>query len=226
MSSTNLLESINNLLQNEVIDRHSLFQCRYFIIGKEPTNQSKMWRCLTELKARKETIESIKMEIENTEDNIKLLELDIKSSNWSGWAGDPQELENSMARVEIEKRKLNRKLDATKKSKLGLERKLKFVEEEAEFFVGAFQAISAIEPLKPYDDYKSQEEYWSLKLSQEVELKLLLRQPLDTELVKSVLALNDKNTIKQEMVQLLKKLDGPNQEQKVITEANAENIQS
>ena len=79
MSSENeIYLEAEELLKNEVVDRHSFFQLKYFVVGKEPTMQAKMWRCLTELKTRKEAIDIINLEIEETKDTIELLNIEEK----------------------------------------------------------------------------------------------------------------------------------------------------
>ena len=57
-------------------NRHSYFQLKYFVIGKEPTLQAQMWQCLRELQARKETLDGITLEIDDTKDQIELLDLE------------------------------------------------------------------------------------------------------------------------------------------------------
>ena len=85
---SNILEKIQELFPKdlELSSRHSYFQLQYFLIGKEPTNQSKMWQCLRELKSRKDNLESIDLQIEEEKDNLEfqklsLLELENEISN-------------------------------------------------------------------------------------------------------------------------------------------------
>lgn len=153
---------IDQVLEEQLVERHSYFQLKHFVVGKEPTNQSKMWRCLTELKTRKDTIEAIKEEIKR-----------IESNNYS-----------------------------EKQVKI-LNRKLVNVQQEAQFFEESFRSIEKIEALKPYDDYDSQLEYWNEKLLEELNLKLLLRQPIDIEQVKIIMTLDDKAPVKKTMVKIL-----------------------
>mgnify|MGYP003338271045 FL=1 len=53
---------IDEILKTGAVGRHSMFQLKYFIVGKEPTHQSKMWRCLSEIESRNEQISSINIE--------------------------------------------------------------------------------------------------------------------------------------------------------------------
>ena len=66
------------LSQQEIAQRHSYFQLKYFLIGKEPTIQSKMWQCLKELKNRQENIENMVLEKEELKDKLELLDIGIK----------------------------------------------------------------------------------------------------------------------------------------------------
>ena len=71
-------EKISELLKNEVVSRHSYFQLKYFLIGKEPTNQAKMWQCLRELKARQEILNSVDLQLEEEKDPKKKAAIDVK----------------------------------------------------------------------------------------------------------------------------------------------------
>ena len=197
--SSELYAEIEKLLTNDIVDRHSFFQLKYFIVGKEPTSQSKMWRCLSELKSRKTDLNGINLEIEETKDVLELL--DIEEGRLKNWKKNDDEFSDKEA--EIKKRQIARKRISIQKSLSDLERKLKFTEEEASFFLQAFHSISKKEPLKPYDDLESQKEYWNEKLSQEFNLKILLQHAPDTELVKTILALNDDSEIKKQTVHIL-----------------------
>jgi len=73
-----LMDEMSVLLAQDVAQRHSYFQLKYFLIGKEPTNQSKMWQCLRELKSRKESLKSILLEREDLKDKLELLDINAK----------------------------------------------------------------------------------------------------------------------------------------------------
>lgn len=193
-----LHQDIDALLKNEVIDRHSLFQLKYFVIGKEPTTQAKLHRCLKELRARRETIDAILLEIAEKEDDLELLRLDLKSQQ-----DQPDPTPEAKARRDIQQRKIQRRIVASEKGIADIKKKLKYVEEEAGFFLKAFRSLEAVEKLKPFDDLESQKDYWNNKLAEELRLRLLLRQSPDLELTKTILALDDRMEIKQAMVNLL-----------------------
>ena len=78
MQKTNeLMVEMKEILKNEIAERHSYFQMKYFIINKEPTIQSKMWQCLREIKTRHESLESIMLEIDEGKDNLELIDINI-----------------------------------------------------------------------------------------------------------------------------------------------------
>lgn len=211
MSSENeIYLEAEELLKNEVVERHSFFQLKYFVIGKEPTVQSKMWRCLTELKTRKEAIDSINLEIEETKDTVELLSIEEKrleninkNNPTDRFVKKSVEIECFEQELEIKKRQIKRKKEGVSKSIDTLYKKLKFTQEEAAFFNKSFKQLSQIEELKPFDDYDSQKVYWNEKLSQEFDLKVLLHKTPDVELVKTILALTDDLEIKKTTVRSL-----------------------
>jgi|SaaInlV_100m_DNA_2_1039680.scaffolds.fasta_scaffold00454_3 hypothetical protein len=213
MSSENeIYLEAEELLKNEVVDRHSFFQLKYFVVGKEPTMQAKMWRCLTELKTRKEAIDSINLEIEETKDTIELLNIEEKrleninkyESNEKSWTqSEADEIEYHEEELKIKKRQIKRKKEGISKSLDNLYKKLKFTQEEAAFFIKSFKQLNQIEELKPFDDFESQKLYWNEKLSQEFDLKILLHRQPDVELVKTILALTDDLEVKKTTVRLL-----------------------
>jgi len=203
-------EKIEELLKNEIVDRHSFFQLKYFVIGKEPTIQAKLWRCLRELQSRKETIDSINLELEDIEDRKLLMIIEMEKLRQS------IENNNFQAEIEIKTRQIKRKIEGIDRSKNSMCKKLKFAKEEASFFYEAYQSLEKKEKIKPFDDIKAQTEYWEQKLRSELEMRMLLRQPLDIELVKAILSLSDDAPIKKETINILNdsfdrqnKLDSP-----------------
>ena len=84
-----------------------------------------------------------------------------------------------------------------------IDKKLKEIQEEIIFFTEAYLSLEKKEVLRPFDDMNSQIEYWNEKISQDLNLRMLLGKPLDIEMVKTALALNEKAPIKQEILGLL-----------------------
>lgn len=189
---SNLEEKIAEVLNNDIVNRHSYFQLKYFVVNKEPTHQSKLWRCIRELQSRQEGIESIENEIENLKDDLELLEL------YRDKIGEDKE-------GLILLRKHDRKINSTKKSIDRLSKRLKETKEEAEFFLKSFQELEKIESLLPFDDFKSQHSYWSEKLAQEINLRSLLEEPISYEIIKTILSLNNDSPIKTAVINMLER---------------------
>lgn len=188
-------KEIETVLKQDIVDRHSFFQLKYFIIGKEPTHQAKLWRCLRELKARKEAIESIKFEIEDTEDEVLLIKCDL--------------LKEESEKANIKNRRSQRRIGSLENKVVELKRKKKFTEEEAEFFLKAYKSLEEKESIKPFDDLKSQVEYWNNKLTSELNLKAILHQLPDVELLRTILALDNNIQVKKDVLKMIEVI--PNQ---------------
>lgn len=205
----NLLSEMQSVLSNEIAERHSYFQMKYFIVNKEPTTQAKMWQCLREIKARYESLEAIDMEIEDSKDNLELIDLDINKLNRIFEKKYKDFNVEKLRRFEIHLKKINRKRFIADKNLQILQKKKKYLEEEAKFFVVLFKGLEQVEPLKNYDDINVQKEYWGEKLLQKINLKMLMQSHVDTELIETVLSLPDDVPIK---MQTIKNLDNRHQQ--------------
>lgn len=210
-------EEISKIIEKSVPERHSFFQLRYFVIGKEPTNQAKMWQCLREIKARKDSLDSIELEIEEQKDTLELLELEEKVLDLNNFKEDTaeiNELKSQENRIKVKKAKRQKKSTTSNIAQL-LNRK-KYIEEELEFFLEMFKTLETVEPLKSLDDVNAQKEYWAEKLTQKLNLKMLLGGQLESELVETIVALPDDMNIKKQILntltlrheQLVKKIEG------------------
>lgn len=188
-----LLEEINKVLEHEVTSRHSYFQLRYFLIGKEPTNQGKMWQCLRELKTRKESLESIDLELAETKDRLELLDINIEDLR--------KDSNQKVVTIKIRQAERQRKAIETNIVSLG-ERK-KWLEEESKFFLETFKSIQKMEPLKSFDDLESQKQYWGEKLAQKLNLKMLTGNALDSDLIETIMSLPDDVPLKKQTVTTL-----------------------
>lgn len=227
MQKTNeLMVEMKGILKNEIAERHSYFQMKYFIINKEPTIQSKMWQCLREIKTRHESLESIMLEIDDGKDNLELIDINIDKLEDTlrkriGKGASKSELRER----EIGIRKLKRKKVLSEKNLEVLTKKMSHLEEEANFFVITFESLNKIEPLRNYDDIDSQKEYWNEKLLQKVNLKMLLHSTVDTEIIETVMALPDDLPIKQQTVKNLELRHGQMAHIKQQTEMSLANKQ-
>jgi hypothetical protein len=191
--------NIDKILENAPVNRHSFFQIKHFIIGKEPTIQAQLWRCIRELQSRKDSIDSIKLEIEQMNDTTALEEITRKRIQDSCCTNSEMDVREKNIRL----RMTDRKIGQQKKSMENLRQKLKDAEAEADFFAKSYLAIEQKESLKPWDDPQSQAEYWNQKMTQELELRLMLKQPIDVEVIRTILSLDDKSPIKSKTIYML-----------------------
>lgn len=204
MSTEKLMSDISEILKNEVAERHSYFQMKYFIVNKEPTHQSKMWQCIREIKSRHESLLALDMEVEDSKENLELMQMDVDRLTLSlerkRSVGGKQK---PLRRAEIRLNKARRHMLAASRNLEGLEKKRKNLEEEAAFFVAAFKSLHEAEALRNYDDIDAQKQYWGEKLLQKINLKMLLQSHVDTELIETVLALPDDIPIKEQTIRNL-----------------------
>lgn len=217
VKDNNRLEiEMQDVLKYEVAQRHSYFQLKYFLIGKEPTLQSKMWQCIRELKTRNENLEAMKLEIEDTKDKLELLDIAIgklrldqerstvfppwNAENYNGLDipdgakyGDLYQRE-----IDIKIRQIERQKKAAEANLLQIADRKKWLEEECRFFLETFKNLQKIEPLKHFDDIDAQKQYWGERLAQKLNLKMLTHNQLDTELVETIVALPDDMAVKRQ----------------------------
>jgi len=197
-------DEISRILEKNMPQRHSYFQMRYFIIGKEPTNQSKMWQCLREIKTRKESLDSIELEVEDQKDALELLDIEEKAVLISKIEEKDQEIKALREKEnKIKIKKLKRQKKAVKSNIVQLLNKKKYIEEELSFFLEMFKTLEKVEPLKDLDDLESQKAYWSERLAQKLNMKMLLGGQLESELVETIVALPDDMEIKKQMLSTL-----------------------
>lgn len=202
-------------LANKVLDkgslssRHSKYQLKHFIVNAEPTHQGRLWQCLKEIDARKESLLQLQNEKFDFEDrvaveqiNIEILQRDIEKES--------DELEDKKKKINL--RRAQRSFEALKKTGGKIDDKVKAVIEELDFFIISFNQLDKIEPLKEYDDFAAQSEYWSNKFAIELQVRDLFGMPLDPEIIKSILLLDDNAKIKQN---LIKQIDNIVEKQKL-----------
>ncbi len=78
MSTQDLYKELDKIIEKEVVNRHSLFQLKYFVVLKEPTTQARLHTCLQELQTRREGMKAAELEIEELLDNKALFGIKIK----------------------------------------------------------------------------------------------------------------------------------------------------
>jgi hypothetical protein len=226
-----LIVEMEKALENEVIQRHSYFQLKYFLIGKEPTLQSKMWQCLRELKTRHESLKNIELELEETKDKIELLDINAKriQIELEKTTFSDNNFQDLFAReCGVKTRQSARQKKALIDSMKQLEERRRYLFEECRFFLETFKSIEKTERLRHFDDIESQKEYWHEKLNQKINLKMLTNSSIDTDLIETIVALPDEVPIKKQTLQNLnmkqnEMLQKLNQVAKKIEEKNREN---
>lgn len=204
MENTQLINEMKDILKTEIVERHSYFQMKYFIVNKEPTHQAKMWQCLREIKSRYESLQAIELEIDEGKDNLELIDININKMKAAyDKKASSGKTPDTLKICEIKLRKAKRQRIAAEKNIELLVKKKKNLEEEANFFTLAFRNLQTVEPLKDFDDLEAQKKYWGEKLLQKINLKMLLQSHVDTELIETVLALPDDIPIKEQTVKNL-----------------------
>lgn len=184
-----------------VCSRHTFYQLKHFVLGKELTTQAKMQKCLREIDARKGSMKSMILGIEDAEDELKMLSLKMALL-------EKKKEKNELHREykAIQKRKFSRKKAILQDTIDDMRKKLLETEEETSFFLGAYSQLEKIEPLKRHDDPEANAHYWNENFAQELQLRLLLQKPLDLDLVKCILAMDPESATRKEMIGILEQI--------------------
>lgn len=196
------IQEIDKLLELKPIERMNEFQLEHFIVENEPTHAAKMWRCLDELRSRRESLVAIDMEIEGLNDNMELTTIQIKRTMRDGYSNDPGEKEEYSIRC----RQINRQMVALKYSLQKAQAKKVVIEEEAAYFFKKFNELNALSPYKNPSDPLAQAEYWNEKYANELNMSVLLGRPLNNELIRCILNLNDDSPIKMQVQNMLQQI--------------------
>lgn len=178
------------IIENKVPNRHTFFQLNFFVVGKEPTHQAKLKRCVEELKSRKNQVDGMLMEIDDLNDQNELIYMEINR------LGDSEEAKIKCRMIERRIWKNNRTIDE-------LNDRMKNIEEEMLFFVNVFNKLNQEEEMKDWDDLDVQKEYWNAKIAEEVNYRIMMQLPLDIEVIKTALSLPDELNVKKQVFGLL-----------------------
>lgn len=206
-----IISEIESLLKNACPKRMSFFQLKHFIVDIEPTNQAKLQVCLRELRTRCDSLKNIQKEHEEISDKNELASIELQRLAYHcdeedtfgiKVSSDEEAILQQKERA-IVTRQLNRKIDDNKKKIEELKETAKNINEEAQFFIQAFNQLVAIEPLKVWDDLDVQKQYWDSKIGNMLKLRLILGLPLDEELIKSALALPTESETRKKTENLL-----------------------
>lgn len=201
MSSEIYRQACDLTESSRVCSRHTFYQLRHFVLGKELTTQAKMQKCLREIEARKNSMKSMILGIEEAEDELQVLGLKAALL-------EKKKEKNELHREykAIQKRKLARKKAMLQDTIGEMRQKLLETEEETSFFLSAYRQLEKIEPLKRHDDPEANAQYWNENFAQELQLRLLLQKPLDLEFVKCVLAMHSEAPTRKEMIGILEQI--------------------
>lgn len=184
-----------------VSGRHTFYQLKHFVLGKELTTQAKMWKCLREIEARLASARSAVDGIEDAEDECRAMGIRMEVL-------EKKKAKGRLHReyLDIQRRKLERKRKALMDSICDMKKRLAETEEEMGFFLGAYDQLEAIEPLRGHDDPEANAEYWDHNFARELQLRMMFQRPLDLELVKSILALGEGSSTKRELVGMIEQI--------------------
>lgn len=205
--SSELINKADEILgSHSLADRHSYFQLKNYIIGKEHTLHGKMWQCIRELKTRRDSVDAIKLQIEDVNDKLELIDIQKEKLSIPVKVAEDSDV-SLLSLMEREKAINIKQLDRDKvqleKNGLDLVDKMKNIQEEINYFIQAFEALKKMGDWKEFDDEKAQEAYWNAKLEHELNMRLVLGQPIDTELGKTIEALEDKTPVKQRLMGII-----------------------
>lgn len=193
---SNFNEKLAKALANPPEERHSYFQLQHFVIENEPTIQGRLWKCLRELASRKESMDALHLQIEDIKDDLTLWQLENSQDD------QVDDLQKNI----IRKRKALRHRDSLVNTLNKLESYLKHTRQEAEFILEYFEKLNAIEPVKDFDDIDAQKDYWSAQITQKLNLKSLLQQPLDIQVVQMALNMDEESTVRRCVENMLERV--------------------
>lgn len=194
------MDQVNEVLKQATPTRQSFFQLNFFVLGKEPTIQAKLRRCIDEMNMRRSSVEAMEMEIEELTDKA---EIDAKAIKRLEEGSGDFGFDKSPDPINI--RRSKRKLSATYKQIEKLKKDCLSTKEELNFFLQAFKKYEKVQPLKNWDDLEVQLEYWNAKLQHEVQAKTILQQPITVDVLTTILSLPDIAPIKKQIVELIDK---------------------
>ena len=193
-----MLNQIKDILQkNLVVNRHSKFQIEKFIIGKETTPSSQAWQCVRELETRYESLINVNMEIENILDDIEIKKIEIEETSGVQSKKTPFLI-----------RKLERSLQSLHNTHQKLLEKKKNCEEESMIFLEIYKKIENNNDLKKWDNDEAQSEYFENKFGSELNLDFLLGHPVNKELIKSILQLENSSKLKLNLIESINRQKG------------------
>jgi hypothetical protein len=193
-----MLNKIKDIIDKQlVVNRHSDFQIEKFIIGKETTPSAQAWQCIRELKSRYESLINLELEIENTLDDIEIKKIEIE-----------EEQERNTRKTPFLVRKLQRSLKNLENNYQKLLENKKNYELECRKLLEIFNLLDSKFEIKEWNDEEAQKEYFENKFGNELNLDFLLGNPVNKELVRSILQLDNSSKLKSNFLELVNKRKG------------------
>ncbi len=189
----------------QIPQKHSNFQIKNFMIGKEVTETAKLWQCVRELSSRKESLESLGQEIELLSDNIelqiiKIQKISIKDIKLSEHT---QLNDLNLRKKDIVLRKEKRQLVIMQNNLEKLNQRKISILSECKEIIDIFNELLANTEFKEFDDDNAQIEFWNAKMRGELNLHAMMGFSPSLELVRSTLALPDTCETKLNMAKAL-----------------------
>lgn len=212
-----VLSEIAHCCDKSPTNRMSFFQLRYFLIDSEPTHDAKVWKCQSELRERARSIEELLDDVEEVKDQISLARY------------EKEELESSEIPEGYKHPKIRmaeRKIRKLKKSTDQLQERISICVEEAVFILTLYKSLLKIGPARAYDDIAAQSDYWNTKLSHDLNMRLLLHKPIEVELAKTIMALNDSCSIKQSLIKIIDQINNHKEGRATRRIDNGQDIES
>lgn len=194
-------ERARRITEGRAYGRHTFFQLKHFVLGKELTTQAKLQKCVREIDARKGSLKSMILGLEDALDEARLMEIEEEELEKKK-SGDALDNEQRAIRGRRLRRKREMLLDSIEE----MRRKIRETEEETEFFIRAFEQLEQVEPLRTHDDPEANAEFWNENFMQDLRLRLMLGKPIDLELVKCILALGAESPVRKEVVGILEQI--------------------
>jgi hypothetical protein len=171
------------------------FQLQFLLLGKEPTIQARLARCVDELRSRKREVEAIEDEIAETYDRIKLAELDFE---------DEKKCEDlSFARLMIKKDQMERRRRAAERKIFDNQNILSCRLQEIQFLILAYNELTKAESQKDWDDMNVQLQYWEAKLGQDISNRASVKAPQDMEVLRTAMALPQGSSLKASLQKII-----------------------
>jgi len=175
---------------------HSEFQIRNFIIGKETSPIGMLWQCIKEIQVRCDNLKVLNRDLEEIYDNLEIAklekeEIEIEQLEGSGRIKEILEQKQKF-KIKNQQRKIE-KIAESVETLLSQKQNILF---EVGIFLSEFENIRKNVDYKDFNDPNAQLEYWNAKFENEMVLMKTLGNPINPEVIKSVLALPQQSELR------------------------------